>query len=262
MKIIVLIKQILDPAGISVNRRRERIFSENAGLIINPADRRALEAALRLKDAEEAEVVALSLGAPAAEDALREALALGADSACRIDVGGVCDTPLPDAAGAALALARGVQQIGGYDLILAGQAAADSGGEQVAGRLAELLGVTQVMEALELEWGDAGLTALRRWNGERRRVSVPLPAVIAVSPDAPAARYAHGARIINAYRQWGVTTWTPADLGLGAEELAPAVESRATKFPPPRELGARVGGTPAQAAAEVAAQLRARRLAS
>jgi len=272
MKIIVTIKQILDPAGITVNRRRERIFTENAGLIINPADRRALEAALRLKDAEGAEIVALSLGEPAAEDALREALALGADGACLIDTGGVCNTPLrdaagagnapaPDAAGAALALARAVQQIGGYDLILAGQAAADSGGEQVAGRLAELLGLTQVMEALELDWGEAGLIATRRWNGERRRVSVPLPAVIAVSPDAPPARYAHGARILNAYRQWSVTTLTPADLGLGAEELAPAVESRGTKFPPPRELGSIVGGTPAEAAAEVAAQLRARRFA-
>jgi len=266
MKIIVVIKQILDPAGIIVNRRRERIFSENAGLIINPADRRALEAALRLKDAEGAEVVALSLGAPAVEDALREALALGADSACRIDLEGVClegvcNTPLPDAAGAARALARAIQQIDGYDLILAGQAAADSGGEQVPGRLAELLGVTQVTEALELEWGDAGLVATRRWNGERRRVSVPLPAVIAISAAAPAARYAHGARIINAYRQWSVTTWSVADLGLSAEELAPAVESRGIKFPPPRELGSIVSGTPAEAAAEVAAQLRARRLA-
>jgi len=51
MRIIVLIKQILDPAGFSVHRRLERVFINRENYIINPNDKNALEEALRLKDA-------------------------------------------------------------------------------------------------------------------------------------------------------------------------------------------------------------------
>lgn len=257
MKILVLIKQILDPAGITVNRRRERIFTERAERIINPADAGALEAALQLQESAGGEVIAISLGPAEAEDALREALALGADAAYLLSDAALAAT---DEAGAARALARAAERIGGYDLILAGAAAADTGGAQVAGRLAELLDLPQVGEAVGLELAGDGLIALRRWDGRLLRVQTPLPAVVALGLDAPLPRLPHGARIMDAYRRWTVTTWTSADLGLSAEELAPLVESRGLQFPPARELGVKISGAPAEVAAEIVAQLRARRL--
>ena len=257
MRIIVAIKQILDPAGITVNRRRERVFTENAERIINPADQRALEAGLRLKEREGGDLIALSLGPQAADDALREALALGADSAYLLS-----DELLTaaDAGGVTRALGKAIEMIGGYDLVLTGQAAADTGSEQIAGRLAELLGLPQVLEAIELEPAGGGLRVTRRWDGARVQVETSLPAVVAVSAEAPPARYLHGGRIMNAYREWGVTTWTTADLGLAEEELRPAIESRGLMFPQPRELGNRLTGSPKEAAREVVTQLRSRRL--
>ena len=75
VKIVVTIKQILDPSGFTVNRRRERIFVNREEYIINPADLNALEMALRLKDGrDDVEVIALGLGPPRVDDALREAI--------------------------------------------------------------------------------------------------------------------------------------------------------------------------------------------
>jgi len=57
MRVIVPIKQILDPAGFTVHRRLERVFINREDYIINPNDKNALETALQLKDAHGAEVV-------------------------------------------------------------------------------------------------------------------------------------------------------------------------------------------------------------
>ncbi|NIO69839.1 MAG: electron transfer flavoprotein subunit beta, partial [Anaerolineae bacterium] len=78
MRIIVPIKQILDPSGMTVNRRAERIFINREEYIINPNDKNALEEALKLKDEQGAEVVAVTMGPERADDALREAMAMGA----------------------------------------------------------------------------------------------------------------------------------------------------------------------------------------
>src|SRR4030042_427753 len=79
MKIVVAIKQVLDPRGFPVNRKAEKIFVNREEYIINPAGRCALEVALRLKDADGAEVVALVGGPECAGDALRQAWVMGAD---------------------------------------------------------------------------------------------------------------------------------------------------------------------------------------
>lgn len=257
MKIIVTIKQILDPDGITVNRRRERIFVNREEYIINPADTRALEAALRLKDDRGAEVVALSLGPARADDALREALAMGADSVYLLN-----DESLEnaDASVAARALARAIEKIGGYDLILTGQMSADTGAEEMGGRLAQLLGLPQALNALEIRAAEERLIVVRVWDRECVQVSVPLPALVAFASDAPPARYPHGARIMNAYREWNVTTWTSGDLDMTEDELTPLVESRGLAFPPARELGNILPGSPAETAREVVEQLRSRRL--
>ncbi len=257
MRIVVAIKQILDPEGITVNRRRERIFINREEYIINPADKCALEAALRLKDAHGAEVIALSLGRPSADDALREALAMGADDAVLISDQALAGIDAPTAA---VVLARAVERLAPYDLVLTGQTAADTGGDQTPGRLAELLGLPQVLQAITLTLEEGRLKVVRLWDGSPIMVAVSPPALIAVSPQAPPARYPHGGRILNAYRQMQVTVWTAQDLGFTPEELAPNIESRGQVFPPERELGNIIEGTPEQMAGEIAALLRQRRL--
>jgi electron transfer flavoprotein beta subunit len=256
MRIIVTIKQILDPTGFTVHRRLERIFVNREDYIINPNDKNALEEALRLKDTYGAEVIALSLGEPRADDALREALAMGANQAFLLTDEAFADV---DAASAALILGKAIQKIGDYDLILTGQRALDTGASQIGPRLAEYLGLPQVLEVRQVSGLDNGkLRARRNWKGGFAEVEVSLPALLSIAPQANQPRLPHGARIMNAYREWEVTTWGLADLGLSEEELTPLIRLQREAFPPERTLGELISGTPDEAAKELALILKAR----
>jgi len=234
----------------------ERIFVNREDYIINPNDKNALEEALRLKDTYGAEVIALSLGEPRADDALREALAMGANQAFLLTDEAFADV---DAASAALILGKAIQKIGDYDLILTGQRALDTGASQIGPRLAEYLGLPQVLEVRQVSGLDNGkLRARRNWKGGFAEVEVSLPALLSIAPKANQPRLPHGARIMKAYREWEVTTWGLADLGLSEEELTPMIRLQREAFPPERTLGELISGTPDEAAKELALILKAR----
>jgi len=254
MRVIVPIKQILDPTGFTVHRRLERVFVNIENYIINPNDKNALEEALRLKDAYGAEVIVLSLGEPRVDDALREALAMGADRAFLLTDEAFAKA---DAAAAVLILGKAIEKIGDYDLVLTGQRALDTGASQIGPRLAEYLGLPQVLEVREVSGLDNGkLRAKRNWKGGYAEVEVSMPALLGIAPQANQPRLPHGARIMNAYREWEVTTWGLADLGLTEEELSPLIRLQREAFPPERTLGEIVAGTPEEAAKELAQVLR------
>jgi len=255
MRVIVTIKQILDPAGFTVHRRLERVFINRESYVINPNDKNALETALQLKDAHGAEVVILSLGEPRVDDALREALAIGADQAFLLTDEAFAKA---DAAAAALILGRAIEKIGDYDLILTGQQALDTGASQIGPRLAEYLGLPQVLGVREVSGLDNGkLRAKRNWKVGYAEVEVGLPALLSVAPQANQPRLPHGARIMNAYREWEVTTWSLADLGLTEEELSPLIGLQRKAFPPELTVGELITGTPDEAAKELAQILKA-----
>jgi electron transfer flavoprotein beta subunit len=268
MKIIVLVKQILDPAGVTVRRDKERIFVNREDYIIEPGSKAAIEAALRLKDAGRAsppEVIALSLGEPRAEDALREALAMGCDQAYLLSDEAFHEA---DLSAVVAVLAAAVQKLGGADLVLAGREAGDSGAGQVGPRLAEALGYAGISDAYslaaELNEGSAGeavaIQAVRGWGDGYATSRAPLSAVVSVAPEAFRPRYAPGARIMNAYREWDVTTWNAADLELDENALKPLLTFRSETFPPPLEVGERFRGEPADVAQDVIMALKQQKL--
>lgn len=257
MKIIALVKQILDPAGISVRRDKERVFINKEEYIVGPGSKAAIEAALQVKCAgEEHTVVALSLGRPQAEDALREALAMGCDSATLVSDKALYDA---DTAVAVRALAAAVQKLGGADLVVAGRASGDTGTGQVGPRLAEALGYTWVTDVYALAAEGDTLQATRRWGNGYAAVNAPLPAVVSVAPEAFPPRFAPGARIMNAYRLWEVTTWSAADLELSEEDLKPVLSMRGESFPPPLETEV-FRGDPATVAGDAVMALRLQKL--
>jgi electron transfer flavoprotein alpha/beta subunit len=178
MRIIVPIKQILDPSGITVNRRAERIFINREEYIINPNDKNALEEALKLKDEQGAEVVAVTMGPERADDALREALAMGADSAFLLT-----DEAFEkaDISVATTVLGKAIQKIGAYGLIITGCQAADTGAGQLGPRLAEYLGLPQITEVRELVSASDGKVEVKR-NREQgyAKVEASLPATWAL----------------------------------------------------------------------------------
>ncbi|MGD8465634.1 MAG: electron transfer flavoprotein subunit beta [Anaerolineae bacterium] len=261
MKILVPIKQILDPSGITFRRDKERMFINREEYIIEAGSKAAIEAALRLKDEasdkQELSVVAVSVSPPRADDALREALALGCDAAYLL-----CDEAFDHADIAAVVriLATAVEQIGDVDLIIAGALASDTGAGQVGPRLAGALGYAQITGALTLELDGQACRAIRPWGDGHAAFAAALPAVVTVMPRAFPLRYAHGARIMNAYRQWEITTWDAGQLGLEPVTLEPLLDLRSESFPPEIPSGERYSGDPESVAQDAVMTLKLQRL--
>ncbi len=258
MRIAVCIKQILDPHGVRLSRSREAIDTRQAARIVNPPDKYALEAALRLQERHGGEVIALSVGAPEVDDALREALAMGADRAILLSDEMLAQA---DAAGVAKALARAAERIGDIDLILTGERALDTGAGTLPARLAQELGWPVVLGVAEPQVEDGKIRAFQWDDGERWSISVALPAVLAIARRGERPRYPPAPRIAWAYREAGVETWACNDLGLSPEEAsARHTEERNLVLPPERNLGFILSGSPEEAAQALTAELRGRRL--
>jgi electron transfer flavoprotein beta subunit len=256
MRIIVLVKQILDPAGITVRRDKERVFINREEYIVEPGSKAAIEAALRLKGNGD-EVIALAMGESRADDALREALAMGCDAAFLLS-----DKEFKEAdiSVTARILAAAVEKLGGCDLVVAGRESGDTGAGQIGPRLAEALGYAQVTDVYTLRARDDKIEATRRWATGIAAVETAVPAIVTVAPEAFPPRYAHGARIMNAYRDWDVTTWDAADLDLDETALKPLLVKRSESFPPPLEVGEQFRGDAVDVAQDVVLALKLQNL--
>jgi electron transfer flavoprotein alpha/beta subunit len=257
MKVITLAKQILDPRGITVRRDKEKIFVNREDYIIDPGSKAAIEAALRIDAGGDKIVLALSMGEQRADDALREALAMGCNGAYLLSDPALAQA---DISVTAHVLAAAVKKLGGADLIVAGCAAGDTGSGQIGPRVAEALGYAQITDVYDFTVEQESLQAKRRWGAGYAAIRVHLPAVVTVASEAFPPRYPHGAGIMSAYREWNVPTWDAADLELTETEMLPLLAFRGESFPPPLETGEQFRGDPVSVAHEVVTALKLARL--
>jgi electron transfer flavoprotein beta subunit len=256
VKIIVAIKQILDPRGITFRRDKERMFINREEYILGPGSKAALEAALQLQGDGD-ELVAVSMGKRQADDALREALAMGCNAAYLLSDQAFENA---DISVTARVLAVAVEKLDGADLVIVGRESGDTGAGQIGPRLAQALGYAQVTDvhALAIE-GDI-LRATRSWGESYATVEVQFPAIVSVAPAAFPPRYAPGARIMNAYREWDVPVWSADDLELAESALVPLLSIRGESFPPPIEVGEEFRGDPHTVAQDLVTALKLQKL--
>ena len=151
MKIVVCVKQVPDTeARIRIAPDGKAIGEGDLNWIVSPYDEFAIEEALRLKEAKGGDVVLISVGGDRVQSALRNGLAMGADSAIHLK------DPLfanLDSRGTAWALAAVIKPLG-PDLILTGQQGMGTDDSQVPGMLAEILDLPQVTMAVKIEIGE------------------------------------------------------------------------------------------------------------
>ena len=175
MNIVVAMKQIPDLQQIRI-RNRQPIF-DDVPLTLGNIDKNALEAAVNLKEALDANVVVISAGNEELEDTIKEALAAGADEAFL-----VLDDELENAESSQVAavLAAGLKKIDDIGLILFGEGSGDNYSGQVGSRVAELLNLPQVGYASAIEVKDNTAIVTRSLEDAEEVVEVELPAVVMV----------------------------------------------------------------------------------
>ena len=259
MRIVVCVKQVYDPKTVKISRSREELDLRDAVKILNPPDKYALEAALRLREAAGGEVIALTVGGPEAEDVAHEAVAIGADKAILVTGEPASSFQLAASNIVTLALAAAVGKLGPVDLVLTGQTGLTDGTGSLAPRLAAALDWPVLFDVGRGWTADvAGLTALVAAENGGEVAPVPTPAVVAILPGPERPRYPHPARIANAWNDGMVEVWTAADLGL--TDLSPDTELGGLILGPERVRGQVIKGSAQEAAAELAGVLKARRL--
>jgi len=231
MKIAVCVKQI--PEGNSrIDPGTKRLDRGGEGTL-NAFDANAVEEALRLKDSTgEGEVVLLSLGPAKAQDALRKALAMGADRAVLISDDAAAGS---DLVATSYALAKALEREGA-DVILFGQQAGDSDGAVLWAAAADRLRLPVVSQAAEITHADGKLTVKRQTEFGYDVIEAPLPAVVAVSDAINEPRYPSLKGIMGA-KSKPQETVTLADLGVEADragEQGSRTEVYALNDPPAR----------------------------
>jgi electron transfer flavoprotein beta subunit len=184
----------------------------DAPLVINPWDEFAVEAALRLKEADGGTVTAVSVGGEEAKIALRHALAMGADDALLISDPALAS---PDPQAIARILAAALQKLGGVDLAFFGRQAIDDDAGTTPAQAARLLGWPALTLASVIKFESGSLRVERAIEEGRQIVTAKPPAVISLVKDIGEPRFPSFMGIRKASKA-EIPVWSLSDLGLPA----------------------------------------------
>ena len=215
MNIIVCVKQVPDTAEVKMNPETNTIIRSGVPNIVNPDDKHAVEAALKLREAHGGKVTILTMGPPQAKEAIKECLAMGADEGFLLSdmaFGGA------DALATSFALAAGIRTLGEFDLLLCGKQAIDGDTAQVGPELAEHLGIPQLTYACEISAEGNTLKVKRELDDTYEIVEVQLPALVTAVKNLNEPRFPTVKGTMKANRT-EIPTLTAADLGVPVEQL-------------------------------------------
>jgi electron transfer flavoprotein beta subunit len=179
-------------------------------------DRNALEEAVRIKEkVEGTKVIAVAMGGTKLKEGIKGALAIGADEAVLLTDPLLANS---DTAVTARALAKAIDKIGGYDLILCGEGSTDNYSGQVGARLAELLNLPQITYVRKLEINGNKIRAVRNMEESFEVVEAEMPVLVTVANEINQPRLALLKDILKAGRK-PVKELKTADLGLSGDEV-------------------------------------------
>ncbi|MBU1853233.1 MAG: electron transfer flavoprotein subunit beta/FixA family protein [Candidatus Omnitrophica bacterium] len=148
MNIIVCIKQVPDTTEVRIDPETNTLIRSGVRCIINPFDMYAIEEGLRLKDKFEARVTVITMGPPQAEEALREAISLGADEAILVSDRLFAGS---DTWATSYTLSKAIQKIKDYSLVICGKQAIDGDTAQVGPGISAHLDIPQITYVKKIE---------------------------------------------------------------------------------------------------------------
>jgi electron transfer flavoprotein beta subunit len=193
MEILVCVKRVPMVGGkVVVTPDGQDVDTRMSGFTVSPHEECAVEEAVQLTERLGGTVSVLTLGPPEAADQLRDMLSLGAGHGVLLETDGREWGPIATAAAiAATARRRAAGPEGGYDLLLFGNEAADTGGYQVPVRVAHALGLPCVTGIKNLDVSGTGTRAVarREYRGSEEAFDLALPAVVSVKEGINLPRY-------------------------------------------------------------------------
>ena len=240
MRIVTFVKYVPDAAGDPEFLDDNTVDRESDGLL-SELDEYPVELALTLaEEADDAEVIALTVGPDDAVDAVRKALQMGADSGVHIVDDAIAGS---DALATAKVLAAAVKKVeeeeGPVDLILTGFASTDGNTSVVPTQVAELLGLPAATVVSAAELDGQTIKARRDGDASSRTVEVQLPAIVSVTDQTNDPRYPSFKGIMAAKKK-PLEEYDLSELGLDEGEVGAAgsyTEVVEIAAAPPRQAG-------------------------
>lgn len=190
MEIVVCVKQVPDTTEVKIDPKTNTLIRQGVPSIVNPYDKHAMEAALKLKEQHGGRVTVVTMGPPQAKDALKECVAMGADHAVLLSdraFGGA------DTLATSYVLAAGIQKLGQVDLILCGKQAIDGDTAQVGPEMAEHLQIPLITNVAKVEAHADTLRVEREQEEGYEVIEAPMPLLVTVvksinEPRLPSAK--------------------------------------------------------------------------
>lgn len=215
MEIVVCVKQVPDTTEVKIDPVTNTLIRQGVPSIVNPFDKNAVEAALQLKEKHGGKVTVISMGPPQAKDALKECLAMGADTAILISdraFGGA------DTLATSYTLAAAIRKLGAFDIILCGKQAIDGDTAQVGPETAEHLGIAQATYVAKIDVDGDTARVEREHEDGYEVIEVKLPLMVSVVKSINEPRYPTVKGTMKANRT-EIPVWTAADLDVDEQRL-------------------------------------------
>lgn len=253
MNIFVLLKQVPDTeTKIRITGDKKGIETNDVKWIINPYDEFAIEEAIKTKEKlKEGTVTVVTAGPDRTVEALRTAVAMGADNAIHVKV----DAPAADTYLVAKALSE-VLKKENPSIVFTGKQAIDDDQAAMVSFVAELWNVPSVtmVGKVDISADKKSVQAHREIEGGTKLVvDASLPAVLGVDKGINTPRYASLPGIMKAKKK-EIKTYQLADLGLGSE--ASKTTDSDYQLPAERAAGKKLSGDAGAQAAELVKLLR------
>jgi len=244
LEIVVLLKQVpATESYVGIGDDGVSAKTDNVKWIISPYDEFAVEEAIRIKEKQGGSVTILSAGTEKAADAIRTALAMGADKGVLIT-----DPAIQSCDGLGIArILAGALKTMTYNLIIAGQRAVDDDNYLVGTAVAEFLNIPSISFVVKQEIADNKIRCQRTVEGGTVTVESPLPMLFTTQRGLNEPRYASMQGIMTAKKK-PIDKKSLKDIGM-ADAGKPLTKILKLTFPPQRKAGQIIEGESAQAKA-------------
>ena len=237
MNIIVCIKQVPETGDVKINPETNTLIREGVKSIINPFDMYAIEEGIRIRERFGGKVTVITMGPPQAEEALKEAVSIGADEAILLSDRAFAGS---DTWATSYALTKAIQKIADFDIILCGKQAADGDTAQVGPGISAHLDIPQITYVKKIEEVKEGsIRAERMTEDGFEIIEAPLPVLLTVVKEINEPRIPSLKGLMKA-KKANIVVWTHKDIDASPESIGlDGSPTQVVKIfsPPPRPKG-------------------------